>query len=288
LKKQIILLALVLGIIACTNDTGNVSPISANPNAIKHDGSKKDATATTTVYRVKDEILNQFVFYCQLSATSLSTRTQTCAPDAYMMGANSIARFKGNNNYGANATKLTEIANRMGTTLASGTSFDQIKKYLNSYDTNFITASNMGGQLSRSSIKTFIENALENDRFVLVPVNAYVMAPSRRNQLNLYSNNSTNPDLQATNSGASYYITSEKGHYQTGGNSLVGGHWILIIKITIDNASGSGVVEYIDPLADNRSPSSNRKFMNYTRLLDSNKINGNGQTTYDAIVFGVK
>lgn len=287
-KKYITLLVLILGMIACTNDTGNVSPLTANTPAAKHDGSRKDVTSATTVYRVKDDILNQFIFYCQLSATSLSTRTQACAPDAYMIGANSIALFKGNGAYGPNATKLTEIANRMGTSLASGTSFSQIVGYLGSYDTNFIISSNMGGQLNRSSIKIFIENALTNDQFVMVPVNAYVMAPSKRNQLNLYSNNSTNPDLQDGNSGSSYYITPEKGYYQIDGNSLVGGHWILIVKITVDNATGNGIVEYIDPLADNRSPNSNRKFMSYTRLLDSIKINGNNQTAYDAITFGAK
>ena len=93
-KKYITLLVLILGMIACTNDTGNVSPLTANTPAAKHDGSRKDVTSATTVYRVKDDILNQFIFYCQLSATSLSTRTQACAPDAYMIGANSIALFK--------------------------------------------------------------------------------------------------------------------------------------------------------------------------------------------------
>jgi hypothetical protein len=102
---------------------------------------------------------------------------------------------------------------------------------------------------------------------------------------NLYNNDPSNYDLNATgeSSTGSYnwnYISTLD---EDGSN--IGGH-IIIVRLRV-NLDGTGVVEYVDPLAPNHNPS-NRKFVSYTRLLNSMAMNGLANTSYDAISIGLK
>ena len=145
-----------------------------------------------------------------------------------------------------------------------------------------------------------MQNALANDKFVIVGVNMYG-SWSRVNNSNLYLNSSSNPDLSPTAETSSTYITTNKyGLYQKSTSTTscrgvnlvttsgVYGHIIVIIKITVNNIDGTGIVEYIDPMADSKPYGvSNRRYMSYTRLLESMKING-CYNAYDAISVGLR
>ena len=93
-----------------------------------------------------------------------------------------------------------------------------------------------------------------------------------------------NPDLGTS----PLYITSKPEE----NSSNIGGHVIVLIAINTD-ATGDGVVTYLDPLAKTRS-GSNRRYVKYSLLLDSMAESGttlidgrNRVNYYDAFSIGL-
>jgi hypothetical protein len=161
--------------------------------------------------------------------------------------------------------------------------------YANKYDQTFVRGLNCNvypGNNSnpRAAIKTFMQNALINNKFVIVGINMYGNDIKVVNNVNLYSSTAgINLDLNYSGettkgTNTNYISTADE-------SSSVGGHIIVIVKITV-NLDDTGVVEYVDPLAKPHSPS-NRRYVSYTRLLDAMAMNGSN-TQYDAVSIGLK
>jgi hypothetical protein len=135
-------------------------------------------------------------------------------------------------------------------------------------------------------MKNFIKSSLANDRFVIAFVTGYVYSPSTVNEPYFYTNSSlVNADLIAT---GNTKLGTKKNYITTlnENGSTVGGHIIVIVKFVQTASDGSGYIEYIDPLANAHSPS-NRRFVSFTRLLDSMAWNGDSNTAYDALALGI-
>lgn len=94
-----------------------------------------------------------------------------------------------------------------------------------------------------------------------------------------------NPDLGTS----PLYITSKPEE----NSSNIGGHVIVLIAINTD-ATGDGIVTYLDPFAKTRN-GSNRRYVKYSLLLDSMAESGttlidgrNRVNYYDAFSIGLK
>jgi hypothetical protein len=141
-------------------------------------------------------------------------------------------------------------------------------------------------------MKTFIQNELTNNKFVIVGINAYDYDAKYPDNPSLYNNDVKNYDLSPSgetsgNKASNWnYITRLDESPENASNKLVGGHIIIIVKLTV-NLDGTGIIEYVDPLSHNHDPS-NRKYVSYTRLLYSMAMNGEANTSYDAISIGLK
>jgi hypothetical protein len=207
------------------------------------------------------------------------------------MSAYCLAKYKEPNTlYQCNGTKLSSLYNIIA---SSGiVTVNHLSSYANNYDNSFLIGNNCNVAPNNSSdpraaIKTFMQNSLTYNKFVIVGVNMYGTVFNTVNNVNLYSStNGINPDLNSSGeiingTNRNYISTADE-------NSSVGGHIIVIIKITVSSLDGTGVVEYIDPLAKTRPTGlSNRRYVSYTRLLDAMKMNG-ANTQYDAVSIGLK
>ena len=285
---------------SCDNDDEYPMPsqISKVNQSFDRDSVAPTTRAANSSYKISESILSYFVHYCQRNAgpvkpgypnaeglVSLSVSQGLCCPDSYMMAAACLAHYKDGyaTSYNTTGSKLVGIINAI-----SGKTYQYLyvmANYANNRDASFLVAAKSGDkpgdetiQYSRSKIKTFMENALANNKFVIVNVNAKIYNYNTVNNSSLYLNNSSNPDL---GSSPSYISTNNEG-------STVGGHVILIIGIET-NHTGDGVVTYIDPLAITRSNGlSNRRYVKYSTLLNSMKISGSDDDAYDAISVGLR
>lgn len=245
-----------------------------------------------TIYEVAPTIVANFQHYCQRNAGPASATypngtgnltddqsRRACGPTAYMMAANCIAKYiNPYTGYSASGTKLAEIVSKTGVS----TYLTDLVNYANNYDNSFLIGVYNGPQkTNRALSKQFIETALANNKFIITAVNARTYDYYTVNNSNYYYNNSSNPDLNASGDVASgtnkNYITTN-----TSNGTTIGGHIILIIRIVVNNNDGTGIVEYIDPLAITKPTGiSNRRYVSYTRLLNS--MVANGSPNYDAI-----
>lgn len=260
---------------------------------------------SNTIYEVDPTILTHFQHYCQRNAgprdntyyplaeniMSATTSGKACGPTSYMMSAYCLAKYKDPNTlYQCNGTKLSSLYNIIAGT--SSITINDLTAYANNYDNSFLVGSNCNvypGNSSdpRTAVKTFMQNALTYNKFVIVGVNMYGTIFNTVNNVNLYSStNGINPDLNSSGeitsgTNRNYISTADE-------SSSVGGHIIVIIKITVNSLDGTGIVEYIDPLAKpTANNASNRRYVSYTRLLDAMKMNG-ANTQYDAVSIGLK
>lgn len=262
------------------------------------------------VYEVDPAIMSNFTHYCQKNSGPVSSQypdaenilsnymaSGSCGATAYMMAAACIARFLDPYTaYAVNGTKLADITSHTGvsTTLSKPLGYGKV------YDGGFIqvadnfgyypTASNPVSPKvaeDRAGSKLFMQNALANDDFVIVAVNVYGTY-SIVNDSKFYDS-FNNPDLNPTGT----VTTGLNKNYMTDRDESVYaviGHIIVIVKITVSLTTGEGIVEYIDPLAKprfdtNGIPLSNRRYVSYTRLLNSMASNGS-TANYDAISVG--
>lgn len=252
---------------------------------------KTSTSGTQTIYEVDPVILGNFQHYCQLNAPYPVNGSSACGPTSYMMSAYCIAKWiNSNTSYTCSGSKLSNIVSVTGTP----TTLTQLESYAINYDSSFIKKESLYTS-NRSTMNQFIKDQLTNNRFVIVAVNMYGSS-SRVNNSNLYLNSSSNPDLEATSESTSTYITTKYGIYQKTNNcrgtilttsSGVYGHIIVLIRL-VTNSDGTGTVEYIDPIASTKpSGVSNRKYVSFTRLLNSMSING-CSNNYDALAIGKK
>lgn len=282
--SMLVIVAIVVIVTGCEKNENLI-----NSELINND-SEILKSSSANYYGVNELILNHFIHYCQRKAgpyegfpyygegyLSLDVAKQACCPTSYMMAAACLAHYKdgSSSQYNANGSKLSGIISSF-----SGTSYrylSSMSSYANNTDGSFITSSKKLSCSSRSSIKDFIETSLANDKFVMMNINANIYNYSTVNNTLLYQNSSNNPDVSY---GTSLYV-SENDESTNG----IGAHVILIIRIDKD-INGNGIVQYIDPLAITRS-NSNRKYMLYSKLLNSNQVSGNN-SYYDAISVGLK
>lgn len=255
----------------------------------------KSASSSKTVYGIDSDVLEYFQHYCQRNAgpalynypdaTGNIEKTQSmaaCGPTSYMMASYCIANYINQERIcNVSGSKLARIIKKTGVS----TYLTDLEIYANNYDGSFLEAIyNKREKKSRSSTKNFIQNALDENKFVIVAINANTQSYDVVNSSNLYYNSSKNPDLNDSGSKSSNYISIK----EEGGS--IHGHIIIITKVTIDNDIGTGIVEYIDPLSKTKSSSSyksNRRYVSYTRLLNSMSVNG-GSAYYDALSVGEK
>ncbi len=244
-------------------------------------GAKLSTSGLYPVYEVKSEIMMHFQHFCQFNATGGVDGSAACGPTSYMMAAYCLAKYKDPNTlYRCNATKLTNIVQQTGVS----TNILKLYNYALNYDNSFLTPSKLS-TTNRETMKTFLKDALANDKFIITFITGYVYSPSTVNKKCFYTNTSSiNSDMKPT--GNTKIGTNP--NYITGLNengSTIGGHIIVLVRFVQTAADGSGYVEYIDPLANAYSPS-NRRYVSFSRLLDSMMWNGDGNTTYDALTLG--
>ncbi|GHV21562.1 hypothetical protein FACS1894176_06650 [Bacteroidia bacterium] len=234
---------------------------------------------------VSETILANFVHYCQRQAgtaggnypnatgnISLSDAQSACNPTAYMMAAACLAHYRdgSSTSYNATGAKLAGLVSGFKAYNTSSNS-DRWKSIITARDYCNNTTNGDGGWLQgayllfsssqRTDAKNQLEAWLTNDKFVLVPLLAYIGTYDKPNQAILFQNTSSNPDLLSA--------TNTNNYIRTSSGTNIGGHIVLVIRIDKDaNSNEGGVVTYIDPLSVTRS-SSNRKYVSYKRFLDS-------------------
>jgi len=187
-----------------------------------------------------------------------------------MMAANCISLYKGLS-YGANATKQQQIFNVVG----ANANLYQLWAYGNNYNASFLRARLLAVTYSRETLKSWIENYLAENSFIIVGVNAYVTNASNLVHNNEYysTSSSVNPDVDGSTLPQKYIVSQAIGTSSNGYG--VGGHVIIITGLNKNNPAGTGMITYIDPISKGHSPS-NRKYVSYTRLLDSIIANSSG------------
>lgn len=263
--------------------------------------ARTSTSGTQTIYEVDPVILGNFKHYCQKYAGPVSlpyypsslatgnlTSTQAgsaCGPTSYMMAAYCIAKWADPNTaYTCDGVKLASIYPIVKNYVNQGAiTLPSLKSYADNYDNSFIITSSKYGT-NRSTINQFIKDELTANRFVITGVNAYTYDYNAVNNSNLYGT-SNNSDLNAsgnttTGTNKNYISVNDE-------STTVGGHIILLLRLAT-NPDGTGIVEYIDPLAQTKPTGvSNKKYVSFSRLLTSIQMNGNN-TYYDAISIGKK
>ena len=289
-KFKIMVVSLLIVFSSCNQDDIVINSTSDLVSASS--SAKLSTSGNFTVYEVKPEIVGNFLHFCQTTATGIDG-SKACGPTSYMMASYCLAKYINNNTlYTCSNTKLNQIVAVTGVS----TYLSDLQNYGNNQDNSFIACSSLSSS-DRTIVKTNMQNALATDKFVIAGVNMFGTS-SRVNNSNLYLNSSVNPDLNPTSETTATYITTNKyGVYQKtsscrgislGTTTGVYGYIIVIVKITVNNIDGTGIVEYIDPIATSKPYGvSNRRYMSYTRLLESMKING-CYDAYDAISVGLK
>lgn len=239
------------------------------------------------IYEVDPSILAYFQHYCQRNAgpktndypngeniVSSTTSMQICCPTSYMMAANCLSKSRGVS-YDFSGNFLKYMVNKYPSNYKY---LFTMYQHANNVDNNLFYALKSGNdpsktnEYSRESIKGFMQNSLYNNCFVLVSLNANVLNINIVNNQLLYQKNGSNPDL-----------TSSPSYISPNYNS---GHVVLIISIEID-ASGDGIVTYLDPLAKTKTNQSNRRYVKYSTLLNSMKSSSSDNNSYNAIAIGL-
>lgn len=302
----IMMIVSVMMVTSCQQDDELVTPVMEEKMDNNNLASKVSYSGGYPVYEVDPLVMNHFKHYCQLDAyrqtprylTDAESRT-ACGPTAYMMAAYTLAKYNDfSTSYECSGKKLGKYTLPGGTIVngifptvknyvgAGSITLPSLKWYGDSYDYSFIKT-DKEYTINRENIKNFIKNSLGANKFVIVSVNALCYNATDANNVNLYSNGSSNKDLNVTGN----VVTGSNRNYIVSLNengSNVGGHIIVIVKFVQRAADGSGYIEYLDPIANTRTGGlSNRRYVSFTRLLDSMAWNGVNDTQYDAISLGL-
>jgi hypothetical protein len=287
-KLQVLSMLVVLALVVFTGCTKEEDLMIPNQENVETSPTQR---SSGVYYRgVSESILTNFVHYCQRKAgtyqgspyygegyLTVDVARKACCPTSYMMAAACLAHHKDGSStqYNATGDKLSGIIGSF-----SGSNYrylENMSNYCNNNDGSFLDSEKKLSCTSRSEIKNFIENSLAQNEFVLININAKIYDLAKVNNSSLFQNSSNNPDLS---SGSSLYISENNES-----TNNIGAHVILIIRLDKD-VTGDGIVQYIDPLSITRS-GSNRKYVRYSKLLNSNLISGYNYY-YDAISVGLK
>lgn len=285
---------------SCNNDETFTAPTTGVEDP-KGSSAKITPIGGKTIYEVDPTIMAYFQHFYQMYPSSLPKGQHACGPTSYMMAAHCLAGYKDRpyqTGYPLTVTKEVEIYDAVKViNNYKVIKLPNLTSYGNSVanDGNWIKCEDQN-TTERSLMKAFIQQALTNNKFVVVAVNAYDFDPWYVDNQKLYNNDMSNYDLTPsgevrTPTNANYISTADETP-DSSPNKLIGGHIIIIVRLTV-NLDGTGVVEYVDPLAHSRVDSngnsiSNRKYVSYTRLLNSMAMNGLANTSYDAISIGLK
>lgn len=289
LVKLLVLVILFLSPFACQEKA-----LVQEDNLLEEKIEVKSASNSKTVYGIDSDVLEYFQHYCQRNAgpalsnypnaTGNITKDQSmaaCGPTSYMMVSYCIANYINQEKIcNVSGSKLARIIKKTGVS----TYLTELETYADDYDGDFLDGEyNWDQRESRSATKKFIQNALDENKFIIVAINANTYNYNVVNSSNLYYNSSKNPDLNDSGSKSNNYVSIKEEK-----KGSIAGHIIIITKVTIDNDIGTGIVEYIDPLSKTKSSSSyksNRRYVSYTRLLNSMSVNGDSPN-YDALSVG--
>lgn len=216
-----------------------------------------DYTSLPGYWTLSAHMLGFYQHFYQNDAKPEYPGSTLCGPTCYMMASHMVGMA---NNYATPVTKtyLGQIYSRLKQAGkfwdTQGMYISDIPWYAGAYDQYFFSVTSARTQ-DRSSMKGFIEQNIQDGFPVIVTVNIYATA-------------GLGNDVDNVNkSGKIYYIDP---------SSRVG-HFILLVAVKINN-DGSGMVYYRDPLSKDGAT----RVVNYTRLLDSMKANGNVYY-YDAV-----
>lgn len=261
--KQTILLFIVLIMSACNKKTPAPELDGATT---KHTRSVTNMNGWTE-YRISSSYENNYMHFCQLNA--LAYGSLACGPTSYMLAAHMIAAANGWTFMPSSAAKLNAIISTIGPLPIS---LDQIENYVNIYDGTKLASVPQYGITSRSDFKLFLEENLLFGSPIVVGVR---VAPARvNNSMYLSENSVTNHDIDGTDQpGRNYYINT------SGAN-----HFVVLIGIKINNATGNGYAYYKDPLATSGAT----KICSYSRFLNSILYNGGSACCYDGLAIRKK
>ena len=309
MKKAIMAVSLLFVLSSCSHDDDIVSEIYSEGVDSSQQKISYPTPQNVVVYEVDPVIMSHFMHYCQRHAgppiapygdaegiLSKYMASASCGATSYMMAAGCIAKSSGLN-YDVNGTTLKKITDKTGVSVnltkplgygRNNDNFLQVGDNFGYYPSLMNPASPKIAS-DRANTKFFMQGALGKDQFLIVGVNVYanydIVNDSR------FYDTTNNPDLNDT---GTVTTGSNKNYIKDRDESVygVGGHIIVIIKITVNLSTFHGIVEYIDPLAKTRydvngNPLSNRRFVSYTRLLDSMSSNGNS-SNYDVMTVGKK
>jgi hypothetical protein len=286
-KVRLIAACLLVVFSSCNQEETLLQQGSGNDDAkITKNGTLTEKTTSSgklTTYEIKPEIMVNFKYYYQLNAPSPVDGSKACGPTSYMMATYCLAKYKYGNNctYTCDGEQLKTIVGKTGVS----TDILDLYTYAKKTDNSFLVADKKS-TTDRELIKKFITSSLANDRFIITFITGYVYKPSTATKECFWSNDgSVNADMKMTGN----IKTGAMPNYITGLNengTTIGGHIIILTKFVQTHLDGSGYIEYIDPVASSHSPS-NRRYVSFTRLLDSMMWNGSGDNMYDALSLGI-
>lgn len=233
-----------------------------------------------SIYEISPTIMGYFNHYCQKDFSSSSIpnlNNYGCGPVSYTMATRCIQAYKGGL---LNPSSWSDKAKQVATIAGCPMGIANLPSYVNSYDfNNYINYVTQFGLTSNEDMKNFIQNSLYNDAFVLCPVNAYLVGATYiangatvqrvNNPIFFSADPNVNPDLSTVENSSSNYIS------QSDEGGKVDGHFVLVTRLYRANSSpDNSYVEYIDPIAQEHSPS-NRRYCNLARFVQAMKMNGN-------------
>ncbi len=273
MKKHIICIITLLYIAGCKKEI--TAPLTeCTDNRSTSSSAKINVNNGRVEYTIKTEYANNYVHWCQLQASPLTTyeKQNACGPTAYMLAAHMVATAEGYTFMPVSGTKLKNIISAMGSVPIGMT---QIATHITAHDSPPLTSISCTTS-DRSAFRTFMESNLSDGNPIIVPI---FINDSKVNDVRYSSTASDNFDIDSSpQSGRPNYILTTKinGGY---------GHFVVVIGISMSSTTGSnGLVYYKDPLANSGAT----KICSYTRFLESAKANGGCKEpnciNYDALV----
>lgn len=271
MKHFLSTLLITIFCLGCNKQNELIQSQSVDSEALKNGvvEGKVSTSGTITTYELDPvTVLGTFVHYSQRTSSDLTIRGVGCGHVCYAMIWRCISLNKGITPTMTWDQKAIHVKN---SPLGAPMNIGNLQTYIINNDNSLVASINNFGVTSEAIMKSFIESSLQNDRFVLAPVNAYLVGTTRVDNATYFDNNSSNPDYQLVeNTSTNYISTLDEG----GASGKVAGHFVIITKVIKNTSSSGSMIEYIDPMAYDHSPS-NRRYCNYDRFIASMKNNGN-------------
>lgn len=251
----------------CNKTTNNDLIPDTGRDSSTRNQQKVAINANVVEYRISPAYANNYVHWCQLWSSPLSSyeRANACGPTAYMIAAHMIAAAHGYSFMPVSGNKLKAIIGKMG---GVPISMGQISSHVARCDSPPLTTVSFT-TTSKEKFKSFLESHLANGDPIVVPVR--VSGGARTNDGRYTSENSWN------NYDLSIVDQTTRPNYI---NSSGFGHFVVLIGVKISLSSCDAYAYYKDPLAQ----SGETRVCHYERFLASAAANGASNLYYDAIV----